>query len=916
MAKFDIQAFFNNIEGKTWSLGSAFKRADALPLDLYSVWESKAEAETYASTHATAYPGQILVVVEKENEIDVIKLYYIDENRTLQEVGSATLGDEKTIVLDPESKILSIKGFENAGFATAAGDKYNAEGKYFSLVDGKYIAKEDAPSTDSEGNIIDDNCYKRIGVKLIKDDTGALSWISDDAVQIQAEIGGLKTTVGEHTEAIEAIEEDIEAIDARITSLGTVFSFVGTLSTEEYGSTTNSDKTIDTDKNGVRLDRPYRLGDVILVGTQEYVVTQGEGTSLVWEAFGDPNDIEGIKNRVATLEGTSTTHSNAIATLNSDVNTEGSVAHTAKGYADAAVTAANGYTDAEVAKVKAIADANALEINGKASEGEEPAVIGLKDKVATNATNISNLDKALNTETTGVIARVTKLEGESAKASDLQTLDSEVDALAKNLDDNYYTKTEIDDANNGYAKKSDLNTLSTTVNENKTASTNNKSAIDTINTKLTGAADGSGDAGLIKTVSDLGTTVSNQGTALGTLTGRVDSITTPETGSIALAQKAADKALTDAANAQKDATQALQDAKDASDLAKTKATLDEVKGLNYATKTEAEDYAKAVQGNTTETVESAYAKAAGAETKANNAQDAADAAQGTADQAIAEFANYTDTTGMNAAIAAVVGKTAEGETDSKDDITVKGTRLYAKDLADGLQTDIDDINTKLVDLTTVMNFVGKSTTDPSTGTVTISGAVITPQLGDVVVYEAFEYVYTGETDGWEIFGNVTADESRFDAIETAIGSADIKDEEGNVTTTGSGLIKEVDDLQDLTTTLKSTSDGYATRFTDAEGRIKVVEDTINDTVVDGETVKGIASRLTDVEGVAAAAATQKALDDEIAARGVAEQALDKKITDGFAGQNTVNTELQANIDAIYKLNEDGTDSGLLTWGTF
>ena len=182
MAKFDIQAFFNNIEGKTWSLGSAFKRADALPLDLYSVWETKAEAETYASTHATAYPGQILVVVEKENEIDVIKLYYIDENRTLQEVGSATLGDEKTIVLDPESKILSIKGFENAGFTTAAGDKYNTEGKYFTLVDGKYVAKEDAPSTDSDGNIIDDNCYKRIGVKLIKDDTGALSWISDDAV--------------------------------------------------------------------------------------------------------------------------------------------------------------------------------------------------------------------------------------------------------------------------------------------------------------------------------------------------------------------------------------------------------------------------------------------------------------------------------------------------------------------------------------------------------------------------------------------------------------------------------------------------------------------------------------------------------------------------------------------------------------
>ena len=77
--KFDLQAFFNNIEGKTWSLGSAFKRADALPLDLYSVWETKEEAEAYAAEHPTAYPGQTLIVVEKEGEgesaVDKIKLY-------------------------------------------------------------------------------------------------------------------------------------------------------------------------------------------------------------------------------------------------------------------------------------------------------------------------------------------------------------------------------------------------------------------------------------------------------------------------------------------------------------------------------------------------------------------------------------------------------------------------------------------------------------------------------------------------------------------------------------------------------------------------------------------------------------------------------------------------------------------------
>ena len=919
MAKFDIQAFFNNIEGKTWSLGSAFKRADALPLDLYSVWETKAEAEAYATSHATAYPGQILVVVEKENEVDVIKLYYIDENRTLQEVGSATLGDDKTIVLDPDSKILSIKGFENAGFAKTSDEKAVANKEYFTIVDGNYVKVE---NLEADSDITSLDYYERIAVKLIKDSAGNLNWITDDAVQIQGNISALQTTVENHEERIQDLEDGLEDVNDRIVSLGTVFNFVGSLTTLEFAATTDAgeDNLIDSDAVTPGADgRPYRAGDVVLVdGKQEYVAVATEA-GLVWEAFGDPTGVAGIEGRVVTLEEASTNYSNALTTLNGDVNTEGSVAHSAKAAADAAVSSANGYTDNKVAEVKAIADTNKDEIFGKAAQGEPgtegyvPAVEGLKDKVAKNATAIFNLDTALNKETDGVIARVTKLESESAKASDLNGLNSTVEALGNNLNNNYYTKEDIDHVENGYATKKSVAELTTTVNNNTTASTNNATAISNINTKLTGASDGTGSEGLIKTVNGLVSTTEGHGTKISAIEGKLDTINGTGAGSIAEAKAAAETAQAAANNAQKDATQALADAAAASQLAGTKATLADVADVGYALDTDAQGYAKAVQGETTETVASAYALADAANSAAGNAQSAANAAQGTADQAIAKFAEYTNTTDMNAAIAAVI---SDGE-DSKDDITIKGTRLYAKDLADGLQTDIDDINTKLVDLTTVMNFVGKSTTDPSTGTVTIGGKVITPQLGDVVVYEAFEYVYTGETDGWEIFGNVTADESRFDAIETVIGSADVKDAEGNVTTAGSGLIKDVDDLQDLTATLKSTSDGYATRFTNAEGRIKVVEDTINDTTnAEGNTVKGLATRLTEVEGVAGAAATQEALNKEIADRGVAEAALDKKITDGFAGQNTVNAGLQANIDAIYKLNEDGTDSGLLTWGTF
>jgi hypothetical protein len=568
-----------------------------------------------------------------------------------------------------------------------------------------------------------------------------------------------------------------------------------------------------------------------------------------------------------------------------------------------------------VSKVKAIADANKDGIFGKAAQGEPgtegyvPAVEGLRDKVATNATNISNLNKELNGDSTsaddkikaGIKGRVTKLESESAKASDLNKLDSEVEALGNNLTNNYSTSTVIAQT---YATIDTVNGIKTTAENNTKEIQANAGAISTIDVQLNGS---NGEGGLAKTVEGLTTTTQGHGTKISAIEGKLETINGTGAGSIAEAKAAADAAQTSANNAQKDATQALADAAAASQLAGTKATLADVAGVGYALDTDAKGYAKAVQGETNETVASAHALASAASTAAGAAQGAADAAQGTANQAIAKFAEYTNTTDMKAAIAAVI---SDGE-DSKDDITVKGTRLYAKDLADGLQTSINNINTALVDLTNVMNFIGKSTTDPSTGTVTVGGQVITPALGDVVVYESFEYVYTGETDGWEIFGNVTADESRFQKIETAIGKADVKDDEGNVTTTGFGLIKEVDDLESITTALKETSDGYATRFTNAESRIKTVEDDINT----AET--GIKARLTAVEGVAGAAATDANLQAEIKRATDRENEIAKSVTDGFATQETKNTEFQNNIDAIYKYDAaTGLDSGLLAWGTF
>ena len=57
-----------------------------------------------------------------------------------------------------------------------------------------------------------------------------------------------------------------------------------------------------------------------------------------------------------------------------------------------------------------------------------------------------------------------------------------------------------------------------------------------------------------------------------------------------------------------------------------------------------------------------------------------------------------------------------------------------------------------------LNYLGISTTDPSTGTVTIDGTIITPNENDMVAYETKEFIYrkggeNGDILGWYEIGD-------------------------------------------------------------------------------------------------------------------------------------------------------------------
>lgn len=85
MATINEKFFSDLASGATWSAGVAFKRSNPLPLDRYSVFETKELAETYASSNAVAYPGQVIAVAES----NVMNVYVLAQQSN--EDGSQSL---------------------------------------------------------------------------------------------------------------------------------------------------------------------------------------------------------------------------------------------------------------------------------------------------------------------------------------------------------------------------------------------------------------------------------------------------------------------------------------------------------------------------------------------------------------------------------------------------------------------------------------------------------------------------------------------------------------------------------------------------------------------------------------------------------------------------------------------------------
>ena len=183
-------------------VGNSYQRKSAVPLDYYSLFNTKAEAEAYAASNPVSYVGQVISYIDN-NEVKVC--YIADAAGTLKQVGTAPSGDNKTIEVSAEGAIALLGGKDAAnGTLPMIGD------------DGKLIWKTLEQIGAGDGN--DNTTYEfsfaeqKITIKplfngqpiKVKDEEG------NDTEEIVTEVLDLSAfiTVDELTEALNALPED------------------------------------------------------------------------------------------------------------------------------------------------------------------------------------------------------------------------------------------------------------------------------------------------------------------------------------------------------------------------------------------------------------------------------------------------------------------------------------------------------------------------------------------------------------------------------------------------------------------------------------------------------------------------------------------------------------------------------------
>lgn len=480
-------------KGAKWDVGVSINRTNPLPLDVNSVFDTKDNLDAYVAG-AFAYPGQIVALVEES----ATTIYYIDQAKTLQEVGKLPVGDGKSVTVaeDGTISLLGVAAAETGaqlvkkadgsiewvkpdtttveGLTTAVESLGNRATALEDKVgdDSKGLVKEVADlTTDVSGVKSDlaDNYYNKETVDGLV--SGAFHF-RGNAKELNAE-GNL---IGTDDKVITGIVGDVYQIgDKEYAYNGSAWVELGfTLDLSAYATTASVTTAVNDAKTELEGKIATAKSEAISDAngyTDEAITNLGIGdyakTSEVTSA------IDSAKAELTTAIGTAKSEAITTAGNNADTKIATKVGEigdiTVKAYVDGKETTLNSSIKAVDDKVAALgtlasksevtetdlATALATKINGKADKADSLAGYGITDaytkteidgKVSTIegsiGTNTSAI-AAINNETTGILAQAkTYADGKDTAIADAKKAGTDAQTAVNALSDKVGTVTE------------------------------------------------------------------------------------------------------------------------------------------------------------------------------------------------------------------------------------------------------------------------------------------------------------------------------------------------------------------------------------------------------------------------------------------------------------------------------------------
>lgn len=304
------------LDGGYNALPISYKRGNPIPLDTTAVWYDLEALQTYARTGVTAYVGQVLSLVSevKDDEGVVIghtsTAYIIaDTNGTLEPIGTAPVGDEKSIVV-AEDGTVSLAGIDALSFeqdiigedGQPTGEKEEVQFQPLMTKDGLVWVVPSKTTVEGLASLID---ALTLRVKALEDDRVTESELADAIKDFATDTevaDAVKVETDRATAAEEALGKRIDAIDfVDESELATALAPYAKTEDVTSGLATKADKTAYEGTVEALNNLKDRV-DAFLTGTGASEALDSLQELITYINTHDDADINGILSSIQAIE--------------------------------------------------------------------------------------------------------------------------------------------------------------------------------------------------------------------------------------------------------------------------------------------------------------------------------------------------------------------------------------------------------------------------------------------------------------------------------------------------------------------------------------------------------------------------------------------------------------------------------------